>query len=54
LLGWVGATPVGVSVVFRQSYWLIAGDTPDAFARNAQSEAKTWSQTVAHGKLAVH
>jgi tripartite-type tricarboxylate transporter receptor subunit TctC len=39
--------------LLEKAGYLIVGDTPDAFARHAQSEAQTWSKTIERGKLAV-
>ncbi|MFZ2065732.1 MAG: tripartite tricarboxylate transporter substrate-binding protein [Xanthobacteraceae bacterium] len=39
--------------LLEKAGYLIVGDTPQEFARDAKSEAKTWAQTVERGKLAV-
>lgn len=39
--------------VLENAGYLIVGDTPDAFARDAYAEAETWMKTVERGKLAV-
>ena len=46
------ADPKARSLLEKAGY-LIVGDTPDAFARDAQSEAQTWSKTIERGDLAV-
>lgn len=46
------ADPKARSLLEKAGY-LIVGDPPDAFARDAEAEAKTWLQTIERGKLAV-
>lgn len=46
------ADPTAKSVLEKAGY-LIVGDTPDEFARDAQSEAKTWLKTIERGNLSV-